>query len=176
MKTTSDLELDVLSTARSAMEPPSLAPRSSFRTLDQLSTTELLREAEAEAESEPTMLPTGPSTPAPSVREDPSGVRLWCTGTILEVDTQAGLFQSELIDDKGTRSLAEIDLESIDPAERAWVVPGNRFTYVQFYEQRPTGLVNSDQVIVEPLRAWTQRDAAGAAARPAEDLSFLDAD
>lgn len=175
MKTTSDLDLDVLSTACSAQEPPSLAPpRSPFRSFDQLSTTQPL--GEVSAESEPTTLPAVPSAPAPSVREELFGVRLWCTGTILELDPEAGLFQCELVDDKGTRSLAEIDLDSVDPAERGWVVPGNRFTYVQFFEQRPSGLVNSDQVIVEPLRAWSQSDAARAAARPAEDLSFLDAE
>ena len=122
--------------------------------------------------------PSPMSAPSKTVefREDLFGVQLWCTGTVRSVAHELGFFEADLVDDKGQRSSATIELDDVDPAERDFVVEGNRFTYVIFHEQRRTGLVNSDEIIMEPLLTWTAQDVARHRDQPREDLSFLDDD
>jgi hypothetical protein len=171
MKTTLD---DPLVPSSARFVPAHPAPPSPSR---------LRRESFIPQPTDPVIAPVGTealhlarlSKPVPS-REDPFGVMLWCTGTVRAIDRANGIFQADLVDDKGTRSSADISVEDVDPSERRFLVEGNRFTYVVFHERRASGLVNADEIVMEPTPTWTADDVEHFQKGPSEDLTFLDAD
>lgn len=115
-----------------------------------------------------------PKKRAPRIDSSPSEVNLWLRGEVTEVDREAGEFSALFTDERGRRSVAEVDLDSLDPRDREGVVVGAKFLYVVSREYRPDGMRITQQFLVDPIRKWTELDEQSASTA-SEDLSrFLD--